>query len=77
MRKAFAIFIIFLAIILASLGLLMPREHLGPIIAITNFFDIMIPILGVGAIINYIWKSCGCCHHHEEKESESSCCSSK
>ena len=78
MKKAFAIAIVLFAIIIAVLGLSVPRQHLGHIIAITSFFNIMIPILAVGALITYIMKSCcccscGCCSDKEEDK----CCSVK
>lgn len=68
MRTFFVWLIILIAIILAILGITLPRNHLPIIIIITNFFDIMIPVLAVGALVNYLWKSCTCCrkeHHHE------------
>lgn len=75
MKKVFGIFIILFAIVLAALGLYLPREKLTPIIMITNFVEIMLPILGVGALIAFIGKICfGCCHSHEKKETDSSCC---
>lgn len=65
MRKAFAFIMILLAVLVAVLGITLPRPHLQWIIYITNFFDIMIPILAVAALINYLWKSCTCCVHKE------------
>lgn len=67
MRKLFVSIIIIIAIVLAILGIVLPRNYLSTIITITNFFDIMIPVLAVGALINYLWKSCCCCkeEHHE------------
>ena len=67
MRKLFGVIIVLLAIVIAVLGIFLPRTHLQWIIIITNFFDIMIPILAVGALIAYISKSCCCgCHHKKE-----------
>lgn len=57
LRKLFCFLIVIIAIVLAILGITLPRTSLQPIIIITNFFDIMIPILGVGALINYLWKN--------------------
>ncbi|HCU05208.1 MAG: hypothetical protein A2X77_01870 [Gammaproteobacteria bacterium GWE2_42_36] len=67
LRKLFCFLVVVGAIALAVLGLVLPQTALKPVIMITNFFDIMIPILAVGALINYIWKSNGCCCHHTEK----------
>lgn len=68
MRTFFVVLMVVVAIVLAVLGIALPRNHLPIIIIITNFFDIMIPVLAVGALVNYLWKSCSCCcknHHHE------------
>lgn len=65
LRKLLGFIIVLLAIVLAVLGITLPREHLQWIIIITNFFDIMIPILAVGALINYIWHSNSCCCKHD------------
>ncbi len=62
LRTLFCWLIFIIALVLAVLGISLPRTALQPIIMVTNFFDIMIPILAVGALINYIWKSNGCCH---------------
>ena len=61
LRKFVGWLLIFVAIIVAVLGVSLPRAQLQWVIYMTNFFDIMIPILAVGALINYIWKSNGCC----------------
>jgi hypothetical protein len=61
LRKLFCFVVILAAIALAILGITLPRAALQPIITITNFVDIMIPLLGVGALINYLWKSSKCC----------------
>lgn len=67
LRTLFCWLIFIVAVVLAVLGLSLPRTSLQPVIMITNFFDIMIPVLAVGALINYLWKSNRCCKsdHHE------------
>jgi hypothetical protein len=65
LRKFFATVMILFAIVLAVLGISLPRANIQWIIVITNFFDIMIPVLAVGALVNYLWKSCSCCHTKE------------
>lgn len=57
LRKTFCLILVLLAFALAILGIAMPRTALQPIIMTTNFFDIMIPVLAVAALINYLWKS--------------------
>ena len=61
LRKVFVTLIVLFALVLAILGISLPKEHIQSVIVVANFFDIMIPILAVGALINYLWKSCGCC----------------
>lgn len=56
-RKLFCLIVVLAALALAVLGIALPRTALQPVIVATNFFDIMIPILAVGALINYLWKS--------------------
>lgn len=64
LRTLFCWLIVIVALVLAILGVTLPRTALPPVIMITNFFDIMIPILAVGGLVNYIWKSnSGCCKH--------------
>jgi len=64
MRTFFVWLMVIIAFVLAILGITLPRNHLPIIIIITNFFDIMIPVLAVGALVNYLWKSCTCCKNH-------------
>jgi hypothetical protein len=47
-----------LAIILAILAVSLPAEKLMPIINISRFFEVMIPVLAVGALVKYIWTWC-------------------
>ncbi|MBN1684541.1 MAG: hypothetical protein JW855_03805 [Gammaproteobacteria bacterium] len=61
LRKLFCTVMVIIAVVLAILGITLPREHLQWIIYITNFFDIMIPVLAVAGIINYLMKSNACC----------------
>ncbi|MGD9108004.1 MAG: hypothetical protein PVI75_02415 [Gammaproteobacteria bacterium] len=67
MRTLFAWVMIILALVLAVLGIALPRNHLPTIIFITNFFEFMIPVLAVAALINYLWKSCSCCCKKEHE----------
>jgi len=60
LRKILVILIILLAVVTATLGVSLSPANLPPVVAIANFFDIMLPILAVGALINYLWKSCAC-----------------
>lgn len=59
-RSLFGWVMIIFAIVIAILGISLPPAGLRVIIVITNFFDIMLPILAVAALAGYIWKSCCC-----------------
>ena len=45
---------IIIAVIVSILGVTLPPENLHSIIFISHFFEIMIPILVVGALIKYL-----------------------
>ncbi len=53
-NKVFAIIVILIALILAALATLWPQERLADIIYVSRFFDVMIPVLAVGALIKYL-----------------------
>ena len=48
-----AVFLI-IALVLAILATTLPRENLADLILVTNFFDVMIPVLAVGALVKYL-----------------------
>jgi hypothetical protein len=62
--KIFAMVIVVMAVLLAVLASILPQERLDYIIVVSRFFDIMVPVLAVGALVKYICscpaKSCGC-----------------
>lgn len=70
-KKVFAIVIIAAALILGILATAWPQERLADIIYISRFFDVMLPILAVGALIKFIVcgtnKSCACCNKEAQK----------
>ncbi|OGT31703.1 MAG: hypothetical protein A3E87_02905 [Gammaproteobacteria bacterium RIFCSPHIGHO2_12_FULL_35_23] len=57
MSKLWAFIVVIVAIVIAVLAILLPQTALKPIFVITTFFDVMIPILAVGALIKYL----SCC----------------
>lgn len=63
-KKIMAVVFIIIALVLAVLVSSPNKEaHLNLAIAISRFFDVMIPILAVGALIKYLvgcGSSCGC-----------------
>lgn len=64
--KVLAIVFIAIALIMAFLGTVLPSEHADYVITISKFFDIMLPILAVGALIKYLCKRSTCPHCPEK-----------
>ncbi len=60
-RKLFSTLIIVIAIILPILGFNLPQEKASAVLGIISFFEMMLPILIAGALINYLWKN-SCCN---------------
>jgi hypothetical protein len=70
--------IILIAVILAVLASVLPPEQLDYVIGISKFFDIMLPILAVGALLKYLCKCQKCCSCKKtECSTSSSSCSDK
>lgn len=55
--KVFSIVIIVIAVVMGVLACVVPVSHVMNILLIAKFFDVMLPILGVGALIKYL----SCC----------------
>lgn len=75
--KVVAVIIILIALLLAIAISVFGSESLTYAVYVGHFFDIMIPILAVGALLKYLLScggcGCHCCHHH----GEGSVCSSE
>jgi hypothetical protein len=56
-----------LAIVVGILSLVLPMEKAAAIVAIENFFGVMLPILAVGALFKYIFT---CTKQHGDKEGQ-------
>lgn len=61
--KVLAVIIILIAVVLAALASFMPADKIDVVIATARFFDIMLPVLAVGGLIQYLCKrnKCACC----------------
>jgi hypothetical protein len=59
--KFLAIIAIVVAVVLAALASFLPATQIDYVIAVSRFFDIMIPVLAVGALIKYLCKRSSCC----------------
>jgi len=65
MNKLWAIIVVIFALVIAILAVSLSQSAMRPIFMITTFFDVMIPILAVGALVKYL----ACCKHcHGDKE---------
>ena len=60
LRGLFVFGMIIFALVIAILGISLPTSDLKAIIVITTFFNFMLPLLAVAALVNYLWKSCCC-----------------
>lgn len=60
--KVFSILVVAVAVLLAALYVVLPTERLQDIVYFVRFFDVMIPVLAVGALIKYI-----CCCNKNSK----------
>jgi len=64
--------IVVIALVLAILVSIWHQQGLAYIIFVSRFFDVMLPVLAVGALLKYLL--CGCCHKHNSPEEKSECC---
>lgn len=53
--RVFAFIFVIIALLLAVIASLLPQDKLASIIYVTRFFDIMLPVLAVGALIKYLF----------------------
>jgi hypothetical protein len=61
--KYFTIAIVAIALLMALLASVLPPEQIDYVIVISKFFDVMLPVLAVGALLKYLCKcpKCGGC----------------
>lgn len=58
--RAIGAIIVIIAVAMAVLVTVLPPEKVGYLVPVSRFFEVMIPVLGVGALLKYLC----CCHHH-------------
>lgn len=63
-RRFVSAIVIIIALILAVVVSIWHDKALSFIIFVSRFFDVMIPVLGAGALIKYL--ICGGCHCHHD-----------
>lgn len=56
-NRTYAGLFVLIALVLAIFALFASQSMLVHVIYVTRFFDVMIPVLAVGALIKYLW----CC----------------
>lgn len=66
-KKLVAAIVIIVALALAIVVSIWHQQGLTYIIFVSRFFDVMIPVLGVGALIKYLISghNCDCNHNHD------------
>lgn len=57
--------IFLIAIILAIMAVTLSPTNINIVILISRFFEVMLPIFGVGALVKYLTNCRKCCHKHE------------
>lgn len=67
-KKMFASVFILTALILGVLVSIWPHERMHEIVYITRFFEVMIPVLGVGALLKYLCSGGSSCCYKKDKE---------
>lgn len=60
-RKIFLSVVLGLAVLMGILVLALPQEHLDILILVSRFFEAMIPILALGALIKYLFSCPSSC----------------
>ena len=59
-RKLFAVLIVLIALLMAVLVSVLPQDRLASLFYVSRFIEVMIPVLGAGALIKYLF-SCSKC----------------
>ena len=68
-----AIVVIIVALALAITVSVWHQQGLAYIVFVSRFFDVMLPVLAVGALLKYLLcGGCGC--HHEQHEPDQDTC---
>lgn len=57
MSKLWALVVVIFALVIAILAVSLHQDAVRPVLMIVSFFEVMIPFLGVGALVKYLF----CC----------------
>lgn len=78
-RKIFLSAVLGLAVLMGVLVLVLPQEHLDILVLVSRFFEAMIPILAVGALVKYLFScsssDCAKCGPCDDKGNTKGTCS--
>jgi hypothetical protein len=55
----FSRIVLIIAVLMGILVSVLPQEHLANLFYVSRFIEVMIPILGVGALIKYLFSCNG------------------
>jgi hypothetical protein len=53
--KIFSAFFLVLALVMGALVSVLPQDQLANLFYVSRFIEVMIPILGVGALVKYLF----------------------
>lgn len=56
MSRTISILAVILAVIMGVLALALPAKNIETVVVMAKFFDVMLPVLGVGALLKYLMK---------------------
>ena len=66
-HKILAILAVIVAVLLAIFAVALPPQNLQIVILISRFFEVMIPVLGVAALLKYLWTCWECAPGQKDK----------
>lgn len=76
-KRIFPSTLILIALIVAILACTVSIEAMDNVMLIAKFFDVMLPILAVGALVKYLMcggkNSCCCCNKNNKADSDTCC----
>lgn len=69
---------VLVAIAMGILACKLPTTQIAGLLLAAKFFDVMLPILGVGALVKYLFSGCQCnCKLCKGKSCETTSCETK
>ncbi len=72
--KMGALVFVIIAVLMGILACALPADQVGHLLIVAKFFDVMLPILGAGALIKYLFSHHHCC---SKEGNEAGSCSTR